>query len=300
MSLTQRQLASFSSEGWLDLGPVLSTEEIDTHRAAYDSCLAALAERHAGDDNLLPDISRPPRPGLQVHQIRAAHLQHEVFAELIRRPQITDAVASLVADDLKIILCQGLYKPPRIGGELNWHQVCAANPTASMLAVLPSDRPRTRCLCADRAVPWPRVALTDLCRAWCQDDAYFETESVGHKVAPLVSCWVTFDDATVDSSCMWVLPGGHASGVLEHATAQGLHLEGIDESIARPVELKAGHAMLHHGAMPHRTLPNTSPNPRRAVAIHYVPANATTRNSFRHGEPPENTPLVRSGSGAKL
>ena len=120
MSLSPRQVALFEKEGWLDLGCVLSPEEIETHRAAYDACLAALAEQHAGD---LPDISRPPRPGLRVHQIRAAHLQHTVFAKLIRRPNITDAVASLVADDLKIILCQGLFKPAGVGGELNWHQV---------------------------------------------------------------------------------------------------------------------------------------------------------------------------------
>lgn len=122
MSLSARQVAQFEEAGWLDLGCVLSQAELETHRAAYDSCLATLAEKHAGEDHL-PDISRPPRPGLRVHQIRAAHLQHNVFAKLIRRPMITDAVASLVADDLKIILCQGLYKPPRIGGELNWHQV---------------------------------------------------------------------------------------------------------------------------------------------------------------------------------
>ena len=122
MSLTPQQVAQFEEEGWLDLGCVLSQQEIAAHRAAYDSCLAALAETHAGENNV-PDISRPPRPGLRVHQIRAAHLQHDIFAELIRRRSITDAVASLVADDLKIILCQGLYKPPHIGGELNWHQV---------------------------------------------------------------------------------------------------------------------------------------------------------------------------------
>ena len=91
------------------------------------------------------------------------------------------------------------------------------------------------------------------------------------------------------------------SGVREHIAAKGLHLEDIDETQARPIELKAGHAMLHHGAMPHRTLANTSANPRRAVAIHYVPANATTRNTFRQSEPPENTPRVRiSANGSKL
>ena len=122
MALSPQQVAQFEREGWLDIGCILNMAEVEYHRVAYDSCLAALAEIHAGEDKL-PDISRPPRPGLRVHQIRAAHLQHEVFAQLIRRTSITDAVASLVSDDLKIILCQGLYKPPHVGGELNWHQV---------------------------------------------------------------------------------------------------------------------------------------------------------------------------------
>jgi hypothetical protein len=126
MSLSAQQVVQFEEAGWLDLGPVISAQaELEAHRVAYDSCLATLAKKHAAGEchDQLPDISRPPRPGLRVHQIRAAHLQHDVFAKLIRRPIITDAVASLVGDDLKIILCQGLFKPPRIGGELNWHQV---------------------------------------------------------------------------------------------------------------------------------------------------------------------------------
>ena len=277
MALAPERVAQFQEQGWLDLGPIFSAAEVERFREAYDGCLAALensaaAAAAAGADTAadadaaaagsdaspaapaLPDLSRPPRPGQRVHQIRAAHLQHALFAELIRDPRITDAVASLVSDDLKIILCQGLYKPPLIGGELDWHQ----------------------------------------------DDAYFETESASHKVAPLVSCWVTFDDATVNSSCMWVLPGSHSNGVLQHTQTTGLSLLDLDDSQARPVELKAGSAMLHHGAMPHRTLPNTSPFPRRAVAIHFVPADATSRSDFRNREPEENTPVVRRGCAARL
>ena len=116
---------------------------------------------------------------------------------------------------------------------------------------------------------------------------------------------MTFDDADIESSCMWVMPGHHKDGVIPHNTkAGGLSLlpgADIDESLALPVELKAGSCMLHHGAMPHRTLPNTSARPRRAVAIHFVSADSKSSSESRNSEPAENKPVARrGGSTARL
>ena len=116
MALSTEEVFQFEHEGFLRLpNPIFGDQEVAAFREAYDSCLQKLDSA----DNL-QDISRPAKPGHFVHQIRAAHLQHPLFDSLIRDPRITDAVASLVAPELKIILCQGLYKPPRNGGELNW------------------------------------------------------------------------------------------------------------------------------------------------------------------------------------
>jgi ectoine hydroxylase-related dioxygenase (phytanoyl-CoA dioxygenase family) len=71
---------------------------------------------------------------------------------------------------------------------------------------------------------------------------------------------------------------------------------GADESKATPLELSAGRFMLHHGATPHRTLANTTDNPRRALAIHYMDATAHTLDGNREAEPPENMPIVRGAS----
>ena len=60
-------------------------------------------------------------------------------------------------------------------------------------------------------------------------------------------------------------------------------------------QVKAGSCLLHHGAMPHRSLPNTSAAPRRSVAIHYIAAEATTRSESRLREPAANMPTVRGG-----
>ena len=63
-------------------------------------------------------------------------------------------------------------------------------------------------------------------------------------------------------------------------------------------QVKAGSCLLHHGAMPHRSLPNTSAAPRRSVAIHYIAAAATTRSESRLREPAANMPTVRRGEEA--
>jgi len=46
-----------------------------------------------------------------------------------------------------------------------------------------------------------------------------------------------------------------------------------DESKAVAIPLPAGSAMFHHCQTLHRTLPNTSPNPRRAFVMHYMAAD---------------------------
>ena len=66
-----------------------------------------------------------------------------------------------------------------------------------------------------------------------------------------------------------------------------------DEPAAVAVPLQAGQIMFHHGATPHRTLPNTTDQPRRALAIHYMDATATILGGNRENEPPENTPILR-------
>lgn len=94
---------------------------------------------------------------------------------------------------------------------------------------------------------------------------------------------------------MWVLPGAHRE-LIEHACLEdnsGFEIHGIDETNAVPVELRAGQCMFHHGAMPHRTLPNTTHRYRRALAIHFMDAMAKPLGKGRQEEPAENMPIVR-------
>ena len=49
----------------------------------------------------------------------------------------------------------------------------------------------------------------------------------------------------------------------------------LDPSLAVPVELPPGGALLFYGMLPHQTPPNRSPDRRRALQFHYHAATAT-------------------------
>lgn len=58
----------------------------------------------------------------EVYQIRVAHLQHPRFNALIYDSRLLDIIESLIGPNIRIILIQGIYKPPLTGGEIQWHQ----------------------------------------------------------------------------------------------------------------------------------------------------------------------------------
>ena len=240
--MTPTQIEQFRREGFLVSDPIFSSAEIQTFADAYDACLERLRQEQA-----LKNI----RPGqledgtqTEVQQIRCAHLFHPVFADLVRDARILDRVESLIGPNLRLILCQGLYKPAHTGGEIDWHQ----------------------------------------------DDYYFGVS----KPDAVVSCWMAFGDVNEDNGCMWVIPRAHQQLLEHHGVDQGGYvMSSPDEPAAVAVPLQAGQIMFHHGATPHRTLPNTTDQPRRALAIHYMDATATILGGNRENEPPENTPILR-------
>jgi phytanoyl-CoA hydroxylase len=114
-------------------------------------------------------------------------------------------------------------------------------------------------------------------QAWHQDEAHIPTRD-----RSLTAAWIALDDATVHNGCLWVIPGSHRAGVLHPVRPQ--HDErfdctdeawGFDERAAVPVELPAGAALLFHGYLLHRSLPNTAPgSTRRALVNHYMSAES--------------------------
>lgn len=108
---------------------------------------------------------------------------------------------------------------------------------------------------------------------WHQDASYWPPDH-DH---PTVSIWVPLQPVTVENGCMEFVPGSHAHGeVLAHRSIgddprihgnelrpdQLVHTAG---AVACPLD--AGGATIHGGFMLHRTGPNRSAEPRRALIL---------------------------------
>lgn len=90
---------------------------------------------------------------------------------------------------------------------------------------------------------------------------------------PLVTIWVALDGATTANGCMDAVRGSHRLGLLSNygSTLSEEHAaEHCPPEQVVPLEVPAGHAVLMHNWLIHRSGVNPSPDPRRAVTICYL------------------------------
>jgi hypothetical protein len=242
-ALTDDQISRFERDGFLNAGPVLSDQEVENLSAELDRIL------EIGPDGFGPDDSRPVHfielnnPEMSaaeastinpVWQIVNIWEASETFQQLVYHPTIVKAINQLTGfKDLQVWHDQIQYKPAENGGCAAWHQ----------------DAPF-----------WPTI----------------EPDTP-------VSAWIPFDDADIENGCMWMVPGSHKWGnQIEHVCSKNDHLKslpefkyvvGIDSSEvieARPCPVRRGEIHFHHSLTWHGSPENSSPRPRRALAIHYM------------------------------
>lgn len=92
-----------------------------------------------------------------------------------------------------------------------------------------------------------------------------------------VSCMVAIDDATVANGCLEVVSGAH--GRLWPTDDAGCIRADVVASMAwEPVPVRAGDTLWFHSRLPHRSGPNGSPWPRRAL---YPTYNARSEGDLR-------------------
>jgi hypothetical protein len=119
--LTERQVAEFKANGFLNGGKVLNDEAVETLRAEI---MRVIADKDKPDvpqpvliRNLAGDDSAP------VWQIVNIWEASPPFKALLSHPKITEGIAQLTdATELRIWHDQIQYKPPEIGGVNMWHQ----------------------------------------------------------------------------------------------------------------------------------------------------------------------------------
>ncbi len=132
--------------------------------------------------------------------------------------------------------------------------------------------------------------------AWHQDYSYWtRTQPMAH-----LTCWIGFDDSTIDNGCVHYVPGSHRWPLLPITGLAGdmdeirtvLSPEQEAQFHPVPAQLKRGEASFHHPLMVHGSYENRTGSPRRAAVI----------NVFRDGvhsasdaEPLPGVPPIPTG-----
>lgn len=116
---------------------------------------------------------------------------------------------------------------------------------------------------------------------WHQDTGYVPTEP-----AHYLTCWIPMVDATIQNGCIWVQPGSHKQGMVEHrATEIGLQCYfGTDPGLAVPVS--RGSIIAFSSLLFHRSGPNLSDHTRKAYVVQFSvdhAVHAQTREEFHNG-----------------
>jgi len=116
---------------------------------------------------------------------------------------------------------------------------------------------------------------------WHQDNGYVPTEPIHY-----VTCWLALEDAFIENGCIWVQPGTHRQGFVEHFKSDSgwVCCDGEDTGI--PVELKKGSMVVFHSLLFHRSTPNLSKTTRKGYVLQYSVVgskNPDTGVEFRNG-----------------
>ena len=111
--------------------------------------------------------------------------------------------------------------------------------------------------------------------SWHQDATYW-----GLSTDEVVTAWVAFADAPVESGAMKFWPGSHLRNQLEHrdtfddnnllSRGQEIAVD-VPEGAGVDVPLKAGEMSLHHVLLAHGSGPNTTDDRRIGFALRYIP-----------------------------
>jgi ectoine hydroxylase-related dioxygenase (phytanoyl-CoA dioxygenase family) len=111
--------------------------------------------------------------------------------------------------------------------------------------------------------------------SWHQDATYW-----GLSTSDVITAWVAFADAPVESGAMKFWPGSHLKNQLDHRdtfAADNLLSRGQEIAVEVPegegvdVPLAAGEMSLHHVLLVHGSGPNATGDRRIGFAIRYIP-----------------------------
>ncbi|XP_036863880.1 phytanoyl-CoA dioxygenase domain-containing protein 1 isoform X3 [Manis javanica] len=114
-----------------------------------------------------------------------------------------------------------------------------------------------------------------------QDASFLHTEPLGR----VLGIWIALEDATLENSCLWFIPGSHTSGVSKRfirdpaGSGPGTSFLGSepvrDQSLFVPTPVQRGALILIHGEVVHMSKQNLSDRSRHAYTFHVMEASGT-------------------------
>ncbi len=239
--LSGDEILEFSQKGFLLPGTIFEQETVEKMRVSLAA--AQKSEQEAGreydllDPKAWPtkDIEKNSQPGKNVGFLFNLWLWNPEWRAFCFNPTLARWAAQLIgARQIRLLEDNALYKAPRTGGTLKWHQ----------------DQPY-----------WP-LAQANAVTAWVAlDDVYLENGAMQMAVGShLLGERLPAAFGTGTPYLQEMRPT--AVKAIRNPTEEGLDIQTI--------ELKAGEVSLHHALTWHASGSNETDQPRRACIVRYV------------------------------
>ena len=124
-TLTREQIDHFHQRGYVETGVLIEPDLVEKLRREYDR-LFAEARREGRYRNLSVSDAEDERAkreaAEQMLQIIGMCERSILFRRLLYHAPILDRVQDLIGPNIQLFHDQALYKPPRHGGPVYWHQ----------------------------------------------------------------------------------------------------------------------------------------------------------------------------------
>ena len=126
---------------------------------------------------------------------------------------------------------------------------------------------------------------------WHQDSGYTVTEPLEY-----MTCWTAISRTDVENGCIWIIPGSHKRGLIEHCwNERDRSTDAVldNEEGAIPVEMQRGQVAVFSSLMLHRSGPNVSSETRKGYVPQYHVPNVRQKKT---GKPfGDAYPVLRDG-----
>jgi phytanoyl-CoA hydroxylase len=252
-ALTAEEIESFAANGFLRAGRLLSDETLGEMRDLLDDVKAR--ERARGqeydllDPSLWPDDERAAalEPGKGVGFLFNLWLAEPAFRAIAFEPALARWAAQLIgARQVRLLEDNALYKDPRTGGELKWHQDFSYWPLAQPNA----------------ATAW--IALDDVTADNGAVQFAGGSHLLGERLPAVFGTGTTYLRDQRPASVKEMADPGEA----------GLPVQ--------TMEMLAGEVSFHHSLTWHASGPNRTDRPRRAYVIRYAADGTIWLGSHRY------------------